>query len=122
MKHTRLLLFFLALALTMSLPAQKPHKKAKLVWVTHYGKKAHGRRTASGDRHSMHDYVCAHRTLPFGTRIRVRNPKNDKTLTVTVNDRGPFSRKYILDLSYAAARDLGIERQGVAQIEMTVEE
>ena len=94
----------------------EPH----LVWCTYYGKSWHGRRTASGERHNMNDYVCAHLFLPFGTRIKLRNPQNGKEIIVKVNDRGPHSKKNKLDLSYGAARDLGFIRAGVFQLEMTV--
>lgn|GEM_PF-424364 len=91
-----------------------------LVWCTYYGKSTHGRRTASGERHDKNEYVCAHLTLPFGTRIKLRNPKNGKEIIVKVNDRGPHSKKYKLDLSYGAARELDFLRAGIAQLEMTV--
>ena len=94
----------------------EPH----LVWCTYYGKSWHGRRTASGERHNMNDYVCAHLFLPFGTRIKLRNPKNGKEIIVKVNDRGPHSKKNKMDISYGAARDLGFIRAGVFQLEMTV--
>ena len=91
-----------------------------LVWCTYYGKSTHGRRTASGEIHNMNEYVCAHLTLPFGTRIKLRNPKNGKEIIVKVNDRGPHSKKFKLDLSYGAARELDFLRAGIAQLEMTV--
>ena len=98
----------------------KPKKASQLVWCTYYGKSSNGRKTASGERHYSHEYVCAHLTLPFGTRIHLRNPKNGKEIVVKVNDRGPHSKKYKLDLSYGAAQALGFIRAGVCQLEMTV--
>ncbi|MCX7880173.1 MAG: septal ring lytic transglycosylase RlpA family protein [Ignavibacteria bacterium] len=71
-----------------------------------YGKPFHGRRTASGERFDMYKHTVAHRTLPFGTIIRVRNLRNGQTILVRVNDRGPFVRSRILDLSYGAAKKL----------------
>lgn len=94
----------------------QPH----LVWCTYYGKSTHGRRTASGEIHDMNAYVCAHLILPFGTRVKLRNPKNGKEIIVKVNDRGPHSRKYKFDLSYGAARELDFLRAGIVQLEMTV--
>lgn len=94
----------------------QPH----LVWCTYYGKSTHGRRTASGEIHDKNAYVCAHLTLPFGTRVRLRNPKNGKEIIVKVNDRGPHSTKYKFDLSYGAARELGFLSAGIIQLEMTV--
>lgn len=66
----------------------------------------------------MYAMTCAHRTLPFGTRIRVTNPDNDKSVIVTVNDRGPFIRGRDLDLSYGAAKKIGMIRKGVGKVKM----
>ncbi|TBH21080.1 septal ring lytic transglycosylase RlpA family protein [Thermus thermamylovorans] len=74
------------------------------VW---YGPGFHGRRTASGERYDMHALTAAHPTLPFGTRVRVTNLKNGKSVVVRINDRGPFGGRYIIDLSYAAAKAIG---------------
>jgi len=74
------------------------------VW---YGPGFHGRRTASGERYDMHALTAAHPTLPFGTRVRVTNLRNGKSVVVRINDRGPFGGKYIIDLSYAAAKAIG---------------
>ena len=73
-----------------------------------YGQPFHGRRTASGARYNMHEYTAAHRTLAFGTLLRVVNAKTGKAILVEVTDRGPFIGKRVLDLSYGAARDLGV--------------
>ena len=73
-----------------------------------YGQPFHGRRTASGARYNMHEYTAAHRTLAFGTLLRVENAKTGKAILVEVTDRGPFIGKRVLDLSYGAARDLGV--------------
>lgn len=82
-------------------------------YASWYGPKFHGRRTASGSRFNMHDYVAAHRTLPFGTILLVKNLKNGRTVKVKVMDRGPYVRGRHLDLSYAAAKKLGMTRDGV---------
>ncbi|WP_337845516.1 septal ring lytic transglycosylase RlpA family protein [Thermus sp.] len=74
------------------------------VW---YGPGFHGRRTASGEVYDMHALTAAHPTLPFGTRVRVTNLKNGRSVVVRINDRGPFGGRYIIDLSYAAARAIG---------------
>lgn len=81
-----------------------------------YGKKFHGRKTASGEIYDMFKLSAAHRTLPIPSYVRVTNLGNGKTLTVRVNDRGPFGRDRIIDLSYAAAKQLDIVRQGSAQV------
>ncbi len=74
------------------------------VW---YGPGFHGRKTASGEIFDMHALTAAHPTLPFGTRVRVTNLRNGRSVVVRINDRGPFGRRYIIDLSYAAARAIG---------------
>jgi rare lipoprotein A len=73
-----------------------------------YASRFHGRRTASGERYNHQAMTVAHRTLPFGTVLRVTNERNGRSITVRVNDRGPFIRGRILDLSGAAARQLGV--------------
>lgn len=73
-----------------------------------YGQPFHGRRTASGRRFDMNEFTAAHRTLPFGSLVRVVNPTTGKTIVVEITDRGPFIRRRVLDLSKAAARELGI--------------
>ncbi len=73
-----------------------------------YGGQFHGRRTASGARYDMNAFTAAHRSLPFGTLLRVENPNTGKSILVEVTDRGPFIRRRVLDLSYAAARQLGV--------------
>lgn len=88
--------------------------------ATFYSKRANGSRTASGERIHSDSLVCAHRTHPFGTLLKVRNPANGKEVVVRVIDRGPFSRGRVIDLSYRAARELGIVAQGVAMVEVSV--
>ncbi len=83
-----------------------------------YGGKFHGRRTASGEVYDMHDHTAAHKTLPMGTVLLVRNLDNGKKTVVRVNDRGPFVRNRIIDLSYGAARELGMVRNGTARVEI----
>lgn len=73
-----------------------------------YGNKFHGRRTASGERYNMHAYTAAHKNLPFGTILRVTNLDNDKSVLVRINDRGPYIRGRIIDLSRAAAQEIGV--------------
>ncbi len=72
-----------------------------------YGEPHHGRRTASGETYDMHQLTAAHPTLPFGTRVLVRNLKNDRSVEVRINDRGPRVKGRIIDVSYAAAQKLG---------------
>lgn len=88
--------------------------------VSWYGKQFHGKKTASGEPFDMNDYTCAHRTLPFGTRILIENPKNGKSVVVKVNDRGPYAKGRVIDLSMAAAKKLGTMLGGVAYVDCTV--
>ena len=81
-----------------------------------YGSYFQGRRTTSGERYNRFAYTCAHKTLPFGTRLRVTNVKNGKSVVVRVTDRGPFRHQRILDLSEKAARPLGIVECGAATV------
>lgn len=81
-----------------------------------YGKGFHNRKTASGERYDMHSYSAAHKYLPFGTILRVTNSRNDKSVLVRVNDRGPFSQSRIIDLSYLSA--LEIEAMGLPQVKI----
>lgn len=83
-----------------------------------YGKEFHGRKTASGEIFDMYGVSAAHRTLPLGTFIRVTNLDNFKSIKVKVNDRGPFVKTSILDLSLGAARDLGFVEQGTARVKI----
>ena len=81
-----------------------------------YGKQFQGRKTTSGERFNRFNYTCAHKTLPFGTRLRVTNLDNGATVVVRVTDRGPFRHERIIDLAEAAARPLGIVEAGAATV------
>ena len=81
-----------------------------------YAQKFHGHKTASGERLHKDSLTCAHRSYPFGTLLRVYNPANGKSVLVRVTDRGPFVRGRIIDLSWRAAKELGIISQGVAMV------
>lgn len=80
----------------------------------------HGKKTASGQRFDPNGLSAAHRTLPFGTKLRLTNPNNGKSIIVTVNDRGPFIRGTGLDVSRGAAQQLGFIRQGKTRLQMQV--
>lgn len=86
--------------------------------ASYYSHKLEGRHTSDGGKYHRDSLTCAHRSLPFGTQLKIRNPKNDKEVIVTVTDRGPHVRKFMVDLSYRAAKELGIIQQGYAHIEM----
>lgn len=85
-----------------------------------YGPGFHGRYTASGEVFNQNAMTAAHRTLPFGTRVRVTNLNNNRQVTVRINDRGPFSRGRVIDLSAAAARAIGLQRAGVGPVRVEV--
>lgn len=87
-----------------------------------YGAELHGRRTASGERFDMHDLTAAHRTLPFGTRVVVTNPANGRSVTVRINDRGPFHGNRVIDLSRAAASEIGLVARGHGRVELALVE
>ena len=84
-----------------------------------YGKKFHGRRTSSQERYNMHAMTAAHKTLPLPTYVRVTNLRNNKSVIVRVNDRGPFVHNRIIDLSYSAARKLDMITTGTSLVEVT---
>jgi len=92
----------------------------KEAYATYYHNRFHGSRTSSGEVYSKHAYTCAHRTYPFGTLLRVTNTRNNKSVIVKVNDRGPFHKKYSIDLSYAAAKAIGMISHGVAKVRIQV--
>jgi rare lipoprotein A len=85
-----------------------------------YGEPFHGRRTASGEVYDMYDLTAAHRTLPFATVVRVTRRDTGASVVVRINDRGPFIRGRIIDLSYAAGRELGLDIDGVAEVKVEV--
>ncbi|HTQ81093.1 MAG TPA: septal ring lytic transglycosylase RlpA family protein [Thermoanaerobaculia bacterium] len=85
-----------------------------------YGPGFDGRRTASGEHYKRTALTAAHRTLPFGTRVQVKNLENGSTVVVRINDRGPFARGRVIDLSYQAAHELGVDAAGTAQVELAI--
>jgi rare lipoprotein A len=84
--------------------------------ASYYGARHHGKKTASGERFDQHAMTAAHRSLPFGTRVRVTNLHNDTQVVVRINDRGPFVRGRIIDLSHKAAERLNLLRAGVVPV------
>ena len=113
-----LLLAFLFLSSCATAPDVKNISRAGGTYVvaSWYGKKFNGRPTASGEKFDMYGMTCAHRTLAFGTKLRITNPDNKKSVIVRVNDRGPFIRGRDLDLSYGAAKEIGIVQKGVGRV------
>lgn len=90
------------------------------VTASFYADKFHGRKTASGEKFNMYDYTAAHKTLPFGTVLRVTNLDNGKSVNVRVNDRGPFAKGREIDVSKAAAEALGMVKNGTAKVSLTI--
>ena len=83
-----------------------------------YGKKFHGRKTSNGEIYNMYAMTAAHKTLPLGIRVRVTNRRNGHSVVVKINDRGPFVAGRVIDLSYAAAKELDLVDQGTAPVEI----
>lgn len=83
-----------------------------------YGPDFHGRRTANGERYDMHALTAAHPSLPFDTLVEVRNLDNGRAVRVRINDRGPFKKRRIIDLSYAAATEIDMVPTGTARVEL----
>jgi rare lipoprotein A len=79
-----------------------------------------GKRTANGESFNPNGLTAAHRNLPFGTKVKVTNLRNGKSVIVRINDRGPFIRSRIIDLSYGAAKVVGLHRSGVARVQVNV--
>lgn len=90
--------------------------------ASYYGPGFDGKKTASGEVFDQDDYTCAHRTFPFGTKLKVTRKSNGKSVVVRVNDRGPYAKHRILDLSVAAAKKLGLDKAGHAEVEAEVVE
>jgi rare lipoprotein A len=111
MRIKRYIIIIIALTLSLTVLGQIQIGKASF-----YSKRATGRMTASGDRLHHDSLTCAHRSYPFGTLLQVTNPSNGRMIVVRVNDRGPFVRGRIIDLSWAAAKVLGILSTGVANV------
>ncbi len=93
-----------------------PHGYDQTGVASYYGAKHHGKRTASGEPFNQNALTAAHRQLPFGTRVKVTNLKNDRSCVVRINDRGPHTRGRLIDLSREAAQRLGMIGSGTARV------
>ena len=87
--------------------------------ASYYHDRFHGRRMANGEKYNKDSFTCAHRRYPLGTWLRVENPRNKKAVIVQVTDRGPYSKRFTIDLSKAAARHLEIIQTGWAPVEIS---
>ncbi len=88
--------------------------------ASYYGEEFNGRRTANGEVYDMNALTAAHRTLPFNTRVRVVNRQNGRSVVVRINDRGPFKSDRVIDVSLAAAKQLGMIGHGTAGVDVEV--
>ena len=116
-KRRRGLLALAVLALALPFGAQARAQEGLASW---YGAQFHGRATASGEPFDASAMTMAHPTLAFGTKVRVTNLRNGRSVEVRVNDRGPFVGSRIADLSHAAAVSLGMMRRGIARVRLEV--
>lgn len=112
--------FFLILAFFFGLSLQSFAQHVERGIASYYSSRANGRRTSNGEKYDPNAFTCAHKKHPFGTKLRVCWPKTGKEVVVRVTDRGPFGKGFIVDLSYAAAKQLGILSAGIAHVEVTV--
>jgi rare lipoprotein A len=121
--HSKIPILFLVLVLSLSFCARRkyfPPPKVQTGLASWYGPKFHGRTTSSAEIYNMYDLTAAHPTLPFETKVMVTNMNNGKSVIVRINDRGPFIRGRIIDLSYAAARMLDMVGEGVVPVKIEV--
>ncbi|MGB3317780.1 MULTISPECIES: septal ring lytic transglycosylase RlpA family protein [Sphingopyxis] len=88
--------------------------------ASYYSDELAGNRTASGEPFDPDELTAAHRTLPFGSKVRVTNIANGQSVVVRINDRGPFGRGRVIDVSHAAAKEIGMHRSGTARVNMTL--
>lgn len=118
-RNARLKILSLLLLLSIPVALEIEAQKVLRGKASYYSDRLHGNLMSNGQRYHRDSLTCAHRKFPFGTKIRVKNVSNGKEVIVTVTDRGPYSKRYILDLSRAAASQLGILRAGFCQCEIT---
>ena len=119
-------LFIFIVALIVSscaLSAHRPPYAAGYVErgiASWYGEDFHGRPTSSGEIYNMYDLTAAHKLMPLGTVAKITNLENDQSVVVKINDRGPFIEGRIIDLSYSAAREIGMAEKGLSRVEIKV--
>ena len=125
MTRRALVLGLVSCALVVGACSHAPRPKAGIESTetgnaSYYGDEFDGRQTASGERYDKDELTAAHRTLPFGTRVRVVNLENDKEVEVVINDRGPHKKGRIVDVSRRAADELDMIRSGVVRVRLDV--
>jgi len=113
-------ILWMLLLCSLSIAVYGQSKFTQKGMASYYGGKFHGRKTASGEIFDTYKLTAAHRTLKFGTKVKVTNLKNNKSVVVKINDRGPFAHSRIIDVSQAAAQELGMMLSGTAKVEIEV--
>jgi len=103
---------------TQQVPRTRPYYQRGL--ASYYGKGFQNKKTASGERFNLHSMTAAHKTLPFGTKVVVKNMRNGKTVKVRINDRGPFVKGRVIDLSRAAFAQIASLDEGLARVEIRI--
>lgn len=115
-KTFNLILFVFGIVVFLSSCSQKITQNGK---ASFYASKFDGRKTANGEKFSNNKLTAAHKTLAFGTKVKVTNVKNGQSVKVVINDRGPFIAGRIIDLSQKAARKIAIDKEGVGKVKIT---
>lgn len=108
----------------ISTPSRAYHQDIATIFqsgvASFYAKKFHGRQTANGEIFDNHAMTAAHKSLEFGTIVRVTNRRNGREVVVRINDRGPWAKGRVIDLSLAAAREIGMIRHGTARVDIEI--
>jgi len=122
MRLTKTIAFLFLLFASATLATANGNDGVNVVYgkASYYGKGANRHLTASGERHYSDSMVCAHKSYPFGTLLKVTNLRNGEEVIVKVNDRGPFVKGRIVDLSYGAAKKIGIISAGIVEVKVEV--
>lgn len=115
-----ILTFIIFLFIGISQPTFAQTQDVQKGQASWYGSKYHGRKTSSGERYNKNDMTAAHKTLPFGTKVKVTNLENDESVVLRINDRGPFVGDRIIDVSEVAARKLDFHGQGIGNVKVEV--
>lgn len=124
---TSLLFFPFGVTTSVAVPLVDPKPDQKLEWesfekgkASWYGGRWHGRKTANGERYNQNSMTAAHKRLPFGTKVRVINVSNGRSCVVRINNRGPYTKGRVIDLSIAAAKEIGLYHRGVGSVKLEV--
>jgi rare lipoprotein A len=116
--RSRLSFYFALTLLFLGTSLWASNAKEEYGIVAYYADNLHGRKTASGEKYNKNEYTCAHKTYPFGTRLRVTRLDNDQSVIVRVNDRGPFKEGHVVDISRAAALEIDLITKGKARVKV----